>query len=80
MFSKDFLEELKAASADAASKIADLIRDSAPVDSGALRESIMPAHPDDPDLAVEDDEIEATSASFNHAIHKMLRKLKEKVK
>lgn len=72
----DFLEEIKAASMVASDKIAELIRSVAPIDSGALRESIVPADPDDPDLAAEDEEIDLNTPAFTHAVRNMLKKLK----
>jgi hypothetical protein len=55
---KDIRDEMKKASLASARMIAEIIRDFAPVDKGALREGIEAADPDDPDLAVEDDDIE----------------------
>lgn len=69
-------EEIKSASASAAEMITEIIRHVAPVDTGALRESIQPADPGDPDLAVEDDEIELGEATFGHVIREMLKNLK----
>jgi hypothetical protein len=55
---KEIRAEMKRASTAAARMIAELIRDFAPVDKGALRDSIEAADPDDPDLKVEDEDIE----------------------
>jgi hypothetical protein len=55
---KEIRDEMKKASANAARMIAEIIKDFAPVDKGTLRESIEAADPDDPDLAVDDDDIE----------------------
>jgi hypothetical protein len=55
---KEIRAEMKRASTAAARMIAELIKDFAPVDKGALRDSIEAADPDDPDLAVEDEDIE----------------------
>lgn len=69
---------MKEASNEAGKKIADIIRDTAPEDTGALRDSITVADPDDPDLATVDDESELGSASFEHvAMRKAAKKLKK---
>jgi len=75
---EDFIQEMKAASLEAGIKIADFIRSVAPVDSGDLRDSIEAANPDDPDLAIEDDEIELGTPRFTHAVRQMLKRLKPK--
>lgn len=64
-----------AASALAAEKIADMIRDWAPRDTGALRDSIGPADPEDPDLALEDNQMELGHPEFQHkGMRKALKK------
>jgi hypothetical protein len=55
---KEIRDEMKKASLASARMIAEIIRDFAPVDKGLLRESIEATDPNDPDLAVEDDDIE----------------------
>jgi bacteriophage HK97-gp10 putative tail-component len=63
---QEILKAMKDASKKAAELIADIIRDNAPRDSGALRDSITPADPEDPDLAADDDDIELGSSDFHH--------------
>jgi len=72
---KEILAEMKKASAAAAELIAEIIREHAPVDSGDLRDSISPTDPDDPDLAVDDEELEL-GEGFNHVVKRTNRKLK----
>lgn len=72
---KEIVDEIKKASAAAAEIIAEVIREHAPVDSGELRESIGPADPDDPDLAVDDEELEL-GESFSHVVRQTMKKLK----
>lgn len=76
---KEVREAIKKASASAAEQIAELIRESAPIDSGDLRESIQAADPDDADLAKEsdDDDVELGESSFEHVIRKTQRKLRK---
>jgi hypothetical protein len=68
---KEIRDEMKRASAAAAAMIAEVLRDVAPKDSGALRESIGPADPNDPDLAVDDEEIELGESAFTHVIRRL---------
>lgn len=72
---KQILDEMKRASAEAGELIAEIIREHAPVDSGQLREEIQAADPDDPDLAVSDDELEL-GEGFNHVVRATMKKLK----
>lgn len=68
-------KEMLKASAIAAEKIADMIRDHAPKDTGALRDSIGPADPEDPDLALEENGIELGRSEFQHkGMRKALKK------
>lgn len=71
---EDIIGAMKQASVKAAEQIAEIIRETAPIDSGALRDSIQPASPDDPDLAVEDEDIEL-GVGFAH--HMFLRTIRE---
>ncbi|SRR6266403_2434248 len=73
---KEVRDEMKKASSSAAEMIAEIIRETAPIDSGDLRESIQAADPEDPDLAVEDEDIELGESSFGHEIRRTMRKLK----
>jgi hypothetical protein len=73
---QEILTALKNASTRAAGQIAEVIREAAPVDSGALRESIQPTDPDDPDLAVDDEDIELGTTHFTHVIRQMMKRLK----
>jgi hypothetical protein len=72
---KDILDAMKKASSAAATEIAEVIRQHAPYDSGQLREEIQPADPDDPDLAVTDNDIEL-GEGLNHIIRATMKKLK----
>jgi hypothetical protein len=54
----EIIDGMKEASAQSAAVIARLIADAAPVDSGELRDSITPAHPNDPELKTVDGDIE----------------------
>jgi bacteriophage HK97-gp10 putative tail-component len=74
----DILAEMQKASAVAGERIAELIRQVAPIDTGALRESIQAADPRDPDLAVDDEDVELGTTHFTHAIRQTLGKLKGK--
>lgn len=73
---KQVRDEMKKASAAAAEMIADILRESVPKDSGDLRESIQAADPDDPDLAVEDEDIELGESGFSHVVRSSMKKLK----
>lgn len=55
---KEILAAMKEASASAASQIAEIIKENAPVDTGQLRDSIGPCDPNDPELEQQDAEIE----------------------
>ncbi len=57
MKSGEVLRAMKAASIQAGQQIAELIRDSAPIDTGALRDSIQAVSPDDPELETEEPEM-----------------------
>jgi hypothetical protein len=69
---QEILDAIRESSGFAAQKIAEIIREHAPVDSGMLRESIQPCHPDDPDLETEDEELEL-GEGFEH---RKLKKIK----
>ncbi len=73
---KQVRDEMKKASAAAAEMIAELIREVAPKDKGDLEQSIQAADPDDPDLAVEDDDIELGESIASHVIRRSLNDLK----
>jgi hypothetical protein len=75
----EILAEIKKASIKASQQIAEIIKDAAPIDTGALRESIKAAEPDDPDLDIEDEEIELGTTNFTHVIRKTMDKLKGKL-
>lgn len=72
---KDIIQEIQRVSQKAAQLIAEVIRQHAPEDSGQLREEIQPAEPDDPDLAVDNEEIELGDG-LNHVIRSTMKKLK----
>jgi hypothetical protein len=73
---EEILASLKDASARAGARVAELIREVAPLDTGALRESIQGADPNDKDLAVDDEELELGTPRFTHVIRQMMKKLK----
>lgn len=72
----DIVKEMKRVSAIAGERIAEMLRQVAPLDRGGLRESIEPADPDDPELAQTDVDIEIGEAAFSHVIRSTLKKLK----
>ncbi len=68
-----------AASAIAAERIADVIRENAPKDSGDLRDSITAADPNDPELATVDEELELGGSGFHHeSMRRAIKKTKKK--
>lgn len=71
---EDLTLAMKKASAAAAAQIAEIIKETAPTASGSLRDSISPASPDDPDLAVDDEDIEL-GVGFAH--HMFLRTIRD---
>lgn len=74
-------KSMKEASATAGELIANVIRENAPKDSGDLRDSITVADPSDPDLAIEDNELELGRSEFHHeAMRKVLKKDRKKLK
>lgn len=73
---KEVRAEMEKASASSAELIAELIRQGAPVDSGDLRESLQAADPNDPDLAVDDEDMELGESSFSHVVRSTMKKLK----
>jgi hypothetical protein len=73
---KQVRDEMKKASLQAAEAIAEILREGAPRDRGDLQESIQAADPDDPDLAVEDEDIELGESTFTHVVRSTMRKLK----
>lgn len=60
----EILQALRKVSLLASNRCAQLIRETVPVDSGDLRDSIVAADPDDPDLKDNDQEIELGSKRF----------------
>jgi hypothetical protein len=72
----DVRNEMKRASFEAAEQIAELLKTFAPIDKGGLRESIGPADPDDPDLIVEDEQMELGESAFTHVVRSTMKKLK----
>lgn len=73
----DITDAIKKASVEAAKQITEVIKETAPIESGALRDSISPANPDDPDLATEDEEIELGIGFAHHAFMRTLREQSE---
>jgi hypothetical protein len=73
---EEILQALKEASSRAGARVADIIKEAAPVDSGDLRDSIGAADPNDPELAVDEPELELGTANFGHVIREMLKKLR----
>lgn len=73
---KQVRQEMMKASSAAAEQIADMLREFAPKDKGGLRESIGPADPNDPDLAIEDEDIELGETAFTHRVRQTMKKLK----
>lgn len=73
---KQIRDEMKKASAASGEAIAELLREFAPRDKGDLREALQAADPDDPDLAVDNEEIELGESSHGHEVRRTLRKLK----
>jgi hypothetical protein len=63
---KDIRKAIEDASSKAASRITQIVQDSVPVDSADLKDSIGPANPKDPDLALETPEIELGGSKFAH--------------
>lgn len=74
---EEIRKAITVASAKAGARIAAIIRDTAPEDSGNLRDSITVADPDDPDLQTVDDENELSSAFEHVAMRKAIKKLKK---
>ena len=72
---KQIIQEIQKASQKAAEKIAEVIRQHAPHDSGQLRDDIQPAEPDDPELAVDNEQIEL-GEGLGHVIRSTMKKLK----
>jgi bacteriophage HK97-gp10 putative tail-component len=70
---QDILDAMKKASVEAANQIAEIIKETAPVASGALRDSIGPADPNDPDLAVDDEELELGVGFAHHMFIRTIR-------
>jgi hypothetical protein len=64
---------MKKASLEAAAMITEIIKETVPVDTGALRDSIGPADPDDPDLTTDDEEINTGIGFAHHVFMKNLR-------
>jgi len=78
---QDIRKAMKAASGRAANLIAEVIKQFAPIDSGALRDSIGAADPDDPDLAMDEPEMELGEPRFVHkGLQKALRELTKRIK
>lgn len=63
---KEILDALRQASINASEKIAELIRETVPVDSGNLKESIVAMEPDDPDLEEVDQALELGSEHLSN--------------
>ena len=78
---KDIRKAMTAASAKSAELIAEVIKQFVPVDSGALRESIGPADPDDPELAEDDMDMELGEPTFVHkGLQRALKQLVKRIK